>query len=84
MILTDELFADETGLVKLLGGARVILSTLSILSNPALAAVGLFSLVPVQRLVVDEASDINAFEYMVSFLTELLFLAAELNTHLLI
>jgi regulator of nonsense transcripts 1 len=49
----------------MLNGARIVLSTLATLSNPGLDHVGIFSLVPVERLVVDEASQINAFEFMV-------------------
>jgi regulator of nonsense transcripts 1 len=49
----------------MLNGARIVLSTLSTLSNPGLDQVGIFSLVPVERLVVDEASQINAFDFMV-------------------
>jgi hypothetical protein len=48
----------------MLEGATVILSTLSALANPVLDQVGIF--VPMQRLVVDEASQINVFEFMVS------------------
>ena len=35
------------------------------LSNPALDHYGVFRVVPVERLIVDEASQIDAFEYMV-------------------
>ncbi|KAF8144674.1 hypothetical protein K438DRAFT_1631431 [Mycena galopus ATCC 62051] len=65
LIRTDELMADEWGIRHMLKGARIVLSTLSTLSNPGLDKVGIFSLVPVERLVVDEASQINAFEFMV-------------------
>ncbi|KAJ6554659.1 P-loop containing nucleoside triphosphate hydrolase protein, partial [Mycena capillaripes] len=64
LIRTDELMGDERGIVHILNGARIVLSTLSTLSNPGLDQVGIFSLVPVERLVVDEASQINAFEFM--------------------
>ncbi|KAJ7257575.1 hypothetical protein B0H12DRAFT_1015399, partial [Mycena haematopus] len=65
LIRTDELMADERGIVHMLSGAQIVLSTLSTLSNPGLDQVGIFKLVPVERLVVDEASQINAFEFMV-------------------
>ncbi|KAJ7212891.1 P-loop containing nucleoside triphosphate hydrolase protein [Mycena haematopus] len=65
LIRTDELMADKRGIVHMLSGAQIILSTLSTLSNPGLEQVGIFALVPVERLVVDEASQINAFEFMV-------------------
>lgn len=35
------------------------------LSNPALDEIGVFDLLPVERLVVDEASQIDTFEFMV-------------------
>lgn len=71
LIRSDELSRDEWGLGHILNGARVILSTLSTLSNPVLDQVGMFSLVPVERLVVDEASQINAFDFMVSSLCDI-------------
>ncbi|KAJ7435910.1 P-loop containing nucleoside triphosphate hydrolase protein [Mycena galericulata] len=64
LIRTDELMADQRGIVHILSGARIVLSTLSTLSNPGLDQVGIFSLVPLERLVVDEASQINAFDFM--------------------
>lgn len=50
---------------RALNGCHIILSTLSALSNPALQDNGTFDLVPVQGLVVDEASQINIFDYLV-------------------
>ena len=38
------------------------------LSNPALYEYGVFDYLPVERLVVDEASQIDTFEFMVSIL----------------
>ncbi|KAJ7767924.1 P-loop containing nucleoside triphosphate hydrolase protein, partial [Mycena maculata] len=65
LIRTDELMmVDARGILHTLAGARIILSTLATLSNPGLDQVGIFSLVPLERLVVDEASQINAFEFM--------------------
>ncbi|KAF7350700.1 Nucleoside triphosphate hydrolase protein [Mycena sanguinolenta] len=64
LIRTDELMADERGIAYLLNEARIVLSTLSTLSNPGLDHVGIFSLIPVEKLVVDEASQINAFDFM--------------------
>jgi regulator of nonsense transcripts 1 len=37
------------------------------LSNPALEERGLFKEVPVERLIIDEASQIRVFEFLVSF-----------------
>ncbi|KAJ6468012.1 P-loop containing nucleoside triphosphate hydrolase protein [Mycena vitilis] len=64
LLRTDELIGDERGMLHMLDGAHIILSTLSTLSNPGLDHAGIFSLVPVERLVVDEASQINAFDFM--------------------
>ena len=49
----------------MLEGSPIILSTLGMLSNPALHSVGLFLTVPVERLVIDEASQIKMEEFMV-------------------
>ena len=51
-------------LSKALAGSNIILTTLGMLSNPAFD--DLLELVPMERLVVDEASQINVTEYMVS------------------
>lgn len=55
MVAMDRLFLD----------ANVILCTLSMFSNPGLDARGVFKLVPVQMLIIDEASQINVSDYMV-------------------
>jgi len=49
----------------MLGGSHIILSTIGMLSNPILEDNGAFHCVPVRTLVIDEASQINIFEYMV-------------------
>ncbi|KAF8825447.1 hypothetical protein HHX47_DHR7000607 [Lentinula edodes] len=67
LIRTDELPDNTLGMSRLIGSSKVILSTLGLLSNPALEQNGLFNVVPFERLVVDEASQINVFEYMVHF-----------------
>ena len=54
-----------TDVERLLGGSRVILSTLGMLSNPVLHSVGMFLAVPVERLVVDEASQIKMEDFMI-------------------
>lgn len=46
-------------------GVTLVLSTLSMLSNPVLNDKGLFKLIPVRSLIVDEASQIDVFEFMV-------------------
>jgi hypothetical protein len=49
-----------------LGGSHIILSTLSMISNPSLHDNGTFDIIPVERLIIDEASQINIFEFIVS------------------
>ena len=51
---------------------RVVLCTLSTLSNPSLDAKRVYNFVPVTNLVVDEASQIGIFNYMVWFRTAFL------------
>ena len=46
-------------------GCRVVLCTLSMLSNPALDNCGVYRLLPLEVLVVDEASQIDVTEFMV-------------------
>ena len=65
LIRSDEVFADRVVAERFLGGSTVILCTVSMLSNPALVDAGIYHLVPVERLVVDEASQIDSFEFMV-------------------
>ncbi|KAK0237312.1 P-loop containing nucleoside triphosphate hydrolase protein [Armillaria nabsnona] len=60
----DELPNNPKDLRIAIGAPSIILSTLSMLSNPALDQNGMFNLVPPTNLVVDEASQINVFEYM--------------------
>lgn len=48
-----------------IGKATIILSTLSMLSNPLMVTSGIYAHCPVQYLVVDEASQIDTAEFMV-------------------
>ncbi|KAG7439209.1 uncharacterized protein BT62DRAFT_914297, partial [Guyanagaster necrorhizus] len=66
LIRGDELPINPKSLGPIIGKSHIMLSTLSTLSNPALDKNGMFELVPPRSLVVDEASQINVFEYMVS------------------
>ena len=50
---------------KTFRGVTVVLCTLSMLSNPKLADCGLIDILPVTSLVIDEASQIDIFEFMV-------------------
>ncbi|KAF9074554.1 hypothetical protein BDP27DRAFT_137131 [Rhodocollybia butyracea] len=52
---------------RVIGSAQIILSTLGLLSNPALDENGTFDIVPLQQLVVDEGSQINVFELLYVF-----------------
>jgi len=56
---------EDTGVQDIFKGITLILSTLTMLSNPILNTCGLLSLIPVTSLVVDEASQIDVFEFMV-------------------
>ncbi|RDB17534.1 hypothetical protein Hypma_001245 [Hypsizygus marmoreus] len=58
---------DAGATERLLGGSCIILSTLSMLSNPILNQVNMFKVVPVERLVVDEASQIKIEDFMPVF-----------------
>ena len=57
---------QDSGVDDLFDGITLVLSTLSMLSNPILDACGLLRLIPVRSLVVDEASQIDVFEFMVT------------------
>ncbi|KAI1784393.1 P-loop containing nucleoside triphosphate hydrolase protein [Ganoderma leucocontextum] len=63
LIQSDKLshgLRDIKDLIK----SKIILCTLSMLSTPTMASYGVFKLVPVERLIVDEASQIDTFEFM--------------------
>ncbi|KAI0712807.1 P-loop containing nucleoside triphosphate hydrolase protein [Cerioporus squamosus] len=63
IIRTDD-FGHAFDAKNHIGETKVILCTLSMLSNPALHQFGVFKHVPVERLIVDEASQIDTFEFM--------------------
>lgn len=44
---------------------KVVLCTLGTMSNPTLEEKGIFELVPVEHLIVDEASQIGVVNYLV-------------------
>lgn len=62
LIRSDELPDNPGALQRTLHGTCIMLSTLSMLSNPALDDV--FEFIPVTQLVIDEASQINLFDFM--------------------
>ena len=64
LIVSDEFgegFDPRIGI----GSSKVILCTLSMLSSSALVKCNILEYVPIERLVVDEASQIDMFEFMV-------------------
>lgn len=64
-MLTDELPPDPGAAERTIGGSPIILCTLSMLSNPLLEDRKVYQVVPVEVLIVDEASQIDIGEYMV-------------------
>ncbi|TBU59568.1 P-loop containing nucleoside triphosphate hydrolase protein [Dichomitus squalens] len=64
LIRADELIADPVEVERMIGGSTIILCTVSMLSNPGLDSCGIYRLAPVERLIVDEASQIDSFEFM--------------------
>ncbi|KAF9459527.1 P-loop containing nucleoside triphosphate hydrolase protein [Collybia nuda] len=67
LIRIDTLPTKMADTKKVIGSSCIVLSTLSTLSNPTLVKNGLFKLVPVDRLVIDEASQIKVFDFMSVF-----------------
>ncbi|KAH8115120.1 hypothetical protein DFH11DRAFT_1591562 [Phellopilus nigrolimitatus] len=67
LIRTDEIPDDPRHVDLLFSRTRVVLCTLSTLSNPTLTGKRIFELVPVENLVVDEASQIGVFDYLSVF-----------------
>lgn len=65
LVRSDMLPCDRGDVERMVGGSPIILCTLSMLSNPILHERGLYHLVPVERLVIDEASQIEVGEFMV-------------------
>lgn len=82
MIRSDELPQSRREVEILFRGATVVLCTLSMLSNPKLAECGLIDILPVTSLVVDEASQIDVFEFMVIPVLALLAISDTLDQHL--
>lgn len=71
LIRSDEFPDDMVAMERLFEGNTVILCTLSMLSNPIVVQSGLTKLVPVERLIIDEASQIDVFEFLVSIFSVL-------------
>ncbi|TBU26538.1 P-loop containing nucleoside triphosphate hydrolase protein [Dichomitus squalens] len=64
LVKSDKLFGQAAGVAEFMGRSKVILCTVSMLSHPGMDNVGVFRHVPMERLVVDEASQIDTFEFM--------------------
>ncbi|KAI0251233.1 hypothetical protein BJV78DRAFT_1282728 [Lactifluus subvellereus] len=64
VIRTDNIPERVQDVATLFGGITLVLCTLSSLSNPKLDECGLLDLIPMRSLVVDEASQIDVFEFM--------------------
>jgi len=67
LIRSDELPKSKMEMERIVSGSSIILCTLSMISNPALFDNGTFEVVPLERLIIDESSQINVFEFMVCF-----------------
>jgi regulator of nonsense transcripts 1 len=65
LIRSDELPNRPGDVSRMFGDVKVVLCTLGMLSNPQLDNCGLFDVIPVRSLVIDEASQIDVFEFMV-------------------
>jgi hypothetical protein len=70
LIRSDEFPRNDLYTVeRVFGSARTVLCTLSMLSNPVLDTCRIFDVISIQTLIIDEASQINAFDYMVCLAT---------------
>lgn len=65
VIRSDELPNSQNGVSRIFDDVTVVLCTVATLSNPKLNDCGLFRVIPVRSLVIDEASQIDVFEFMV-------------------
>jgi hypothetical protein len=65
VIRMDKLPDNQLGVERMIGSTtRVVLCTLSMLSNPKISESGLTRVVPVQTVIVDEASQIEVGDYL--------------------
>lgn len=65
VILSDTFEKDIEHTRESLGGSRVILCTLSMLSSGQILGCGFAELVPVETLIVDEASQVEIADYLI-------------------
>lgn len=64
MIESGQFERDEIGNERLLLGSRVMLCTIGMLSTDRIKGCGFTGLVPVQTIIVDEASQIEVGDYL--------------------
>lgn len=67
-LIRSDQFGKGLDVNRAIGDTRIMLCTLSMLSNPVLDLFGVFRYRPVEVLIVDEASQIDTLEFMVSWL----------------
>ena len=65
VICSDSFEEDKRVTKEALGDARVILCTLSMMSNNRISKSGFPDLVPVETLIVDEASQVEIGDYLI-------------------
>ena len=64
VIESGEFYPDAVGNERLVLGSRVILCTISMLSTDRIMDCGFTELVPIQTVIVDEASQIEVGDYL--------------------
>lgn len=64
VIRSDDFSTDRVGTSRIILGSKVILCTLSMFSHPRLAYTGITRIVPVETVIVDEASQIELGDYL--------------------
>ncbi|KAI0628445.1 P-loop containing nucleoside triphosphate hydrolase protein [Trametes polyzona] len=65
LIRSNEFHGEGFDPKRRFGSARIVLCTVAVLSNEMLGPIGVFKHLPVERLVVDEASQIDTIEFVV-------------------
>ena len=65
VICSDNFEEDRRGTREALGGSRVILCTLSMMSSNRVVKSGFSDLVPVETMIVDEASQVEIGDYLI-------------------
>ena len=65
VICSDNFEEDKRGTREALEGSRVILCTLSMMSSNQVVKSGFSELVPVETLIVDEASQVEIGDYLI-------------------